>query len=524
MSEVICCLVLLMDVVLLIQMIVSRLMRLIASDFITQYRPHPCDLRVWLRHRGEPEHEATEYELVLRRLGDRHEHEHLATLGECLNLSGVAEDERIQRTADAIARRISVIYQPAFRVTHRFGEIDVEIVGLPDFLILDGDRYIVRDAKMARRIDEDNHPEILLQVQLYGWLFQRSIGSPPKALQVFSGMKKIVPIAYDGGAEALTALEHVVAIKRSQEEAYEPVGWSKCGPCGYSERCWNRAETNGDVALIPDVDQNIARKLGEIGVRSCKELLSKFDASSLSELKRPFGDGQRRVGSRADRILKFAESIEQRTERILAVPAIPQFPNYVMLDFEGMPPHLDELDKIYLWGLQVFGDKPSEFMPAVSGFGVNGDREGWLAFLHNAKRIFESYGDILFVHWASYEKTYLVKYMQRYGDPDGVAARVMTNLLDLLKVTQKSIILPVPSFSLKVIEQYVGYTRKQAEYGGQWAMAMFIEMTETDDEERRKGLMDEILAYNQEDLEATWAVFQWLQSKTGEIISAPQAS
>ena len=44
-------------------------------------------------------------------------------------------------------------------------------------------------------------------------------------------------------------------------------------------------------------------------------------------------------------------------------------------------------------------------------------------------------------------------------------------------------------------------------------MATFIEATETGNEGKRKELMDEILAYNKEDLEATCAVFQWLKSK-----------
>jgi predicted RecB family nuclease len=133
--------------------------------------------------------------------------------------------------------------------------------------------------------------------------------------------------------------------------------------------------------------------------------------------------------------------------------------------------------------------------------------------LANAKHIFEIYGDIPLVHWASYEKTNVSKYIQRYGDPDGIAARVIANLLDLLPIIQNSIILPVPSFSLKVIERHVGYKRKKADSDGRWAMATFIEATETSDEEKREQLMGEILAYNQEDLEATWAVFQWLISK-----------
>jgi predicted RecB family nuclease len=488
-------------------------MRLIASDFITHHRPTPCELRVWLRHRDEPERDATVFEGVLHRLGERHEREHLSTLGECANLSGLTEDQRIKKTLEAIAVRASVIYQPVFRARHMFGAAEVEILGIPDFLILDGDGYIIRDAKMARRIDKENHPEILLQVQLYGWLFEKSRGVPPKALQVFSGMKETVTVPYDGGVAALAALERLLAVKKSDDEAYEPVGWSKCNPCVYNERCWNRAEAKGDVALVMGLDQSIARKLNSIGIGSRKELLSEFNAVSLADLRCTVGNKEQRIGRRAERILQFADAMEKQAETVLALPVIPQLQNYVMFDLEGMPPHLDELDKIYLWGMQVCGDKPSEFTAAVSGFGPNGDEEGWLAFLENAKKVFGLYGDIPFVHWASYEKTYLLRYINRYGDVGGTAARAIANLLDLLPIMKESIILPVASFSLKVIEQYVGYKRKQAEYGGQWAMAMFIEATETSDEGKRKELMDEILAYNKEDLEATWVVFQWLKNK-----------
>ena len=45
-------------------------------------------------------------------------------------------------------------------------------------------------------------------------------------------------------------------------------------------------------------------------------------------------------------------------------------------------------------------------------------------------------------------------------------------------------------------------------------MATFIEATETSDEAKRKELMDKIIAYNKEDLEAMWAVFGWLRAKT----------
>jgi predicted RecB family nuclease len=489
-------------------------MRLTASDFVSYCRPTRCDLRVFLRHRREEEAAPGPYDEVLRRLGLRHEKHHLATLGATADMTDASFQEQVRKTADAIAKKVPILYQAAFLVTKKIGESEVEIVGVPDFLILDGNGYLIRDSKMSRRIDEENHPEILLQVQLYGWLFEKSCGTGPKGLQVHSGTGEIVPIPYDGGAAALQELERLLAIKKLATEPYEPVGWSKCLGCGFNDRCWEKAKKNSDVALVYCVDQSLARTLNTQGIRSRKELLAKFDVASLSDFKRPYGKRDQRVGKVAEKILQFADAMEKRQEKVLTVPAIPTNENYIMFDLEGMPPHLDELDKIYLWGTQVYGKRPSKFMVALSGFGPDGDKEGWLGFLANARQIFETYGDIPFVHWAPYERTYLRRYVERFGDAAGIAARVESNLLDLLTVTRDSVVLPLPSFSLKVVESYVGFERNEAEYGGAWAMATFIEATESSDEGKRKELMDKILAYNKEDLEATWAVFEWLRLKT----------
>lgn len=87
---------------------------------------------------------------------------------------------------------------------------------------------------------------------------------------------------------------------------------------------------------------------------------------------------------------------------------------------------------------------------------------------------------------------------------------VEKNLFNLLPVAQASVMLPLASYSLKVVEAYVGFKRTQDEYGGTWAMAQYIEATETEDEATRQSFVDEILKYNEEDLAATWAVLCWL--------------
>src|ERR1035437_8726821 len=247
-------------------------MRIVASDFISLYLPSRCSKRVVIRSRGEKETEPSAFDVVLQQLGRRHELQQLSTLGPFVDMSQVPQDERFERTQAAIEAREAVIYQPAFRGLMTLEGIECEVVGNPDFLIFDGHGYIIRDSKMARRIDDEHHPEIVLQVGLYGYLFEQTCGRMPKAIQVHSGTNASIDVPYDGGVAAMAELRRIVALREAQDDRYEPVGWSKCGGCGFKERCWKVAEQNNDVALVPDIDQTLAIALHGIGVTSIRAI------------------------------------------------------------------------------------------------------------------------------------------------------------------------------------------------------------------------------------------------------------
>ncbi len=85
--------------------------------------------------------------------------------------------------------------------------------------------------------------------------------------------------------------------------------------------------------------------------------------------------------------------------------------------------------------------------------------------------------------------------------------------MDLLPVTKKALVLPVYSYSLKVIEQYAGYKRTMQEFGGDWSIVQYIRAVETEDQDLRQCIMNDVLKYNEEDLQATWAVVGWLRTK-----------
>ena len=158
---------------------------------------------------------------------------------------------------------------------------------------------------MARRIDEENHPEILLQVQLYGWLFERSCGAAPKGLQVHAGTGEIVTIPYDGGADRFARVGATSGPQAT--DARNPTSlWAgqNVSAAGSPTVAGRRQRRMCDVALVYCVDQSLARTLHSQGVRTRKELLANFDAASLSELKRPYGNREQRVGKAAERILQ----------------------------------------------------------------------------------------------------------------------------------------------------------------------------------------------------------------------------
>jgi predicted RecB family nuclease len=486
-------------------------MRVTSGDLLGYLKPSRCEIRVWLRARGEPEAPRSAYDTVLARVGARHRRARIESMSGVIDLGGLPENERWRKTAEVIAAGNRIIAGGMLHATADSGGRTIDVASTPDLIIPSADSHVIEDTTLMRDPSKgrDDAAGIALTAALHAWLYERTAGKPPAALMAYSGAGGSVPVGGDAG-EALATLSRILDWRSASNEPYSPVGWSKCGRCGFSGRCLPRAKARRDVALILGVTQEMARALHEKRIETFDQLLSDFDEQQLAALDFPTGAGRQRIGrQRASRILRMARAMSEGREILVTAPAIPQAPDFVMFDLEGMPPLLDQPETIYLWGMQVFGEHPGSFIPAVAPFGADGDRTGWFAFLAECGRLFETHGDIPFVHWFHYERDNVQAYVERYGDPSGVAARVLANLLDLYEVVKDAVCLPLPSYSLKVVEKYVGFERRLAGEKGEWAMAQYLDACETDNRAKREEIMSEILEYNREDLEATWAVFEW---------------
>ncbi len=484
------------------------MIKITAQNVYDIYSPRKCKRRLYLRSKGVEGAKPEEIEELIRKLGRRHEAEHLESFEEYEDVSKEPHTERAEATKTLIEKKAPVIYQGVLKEKILLDGREVELTGMPDFMIRDGDSYIIRECKIAIRLKE--HKEITLQLCIYGFLFRKVTGRAPSRLEAYLGDRTTGDIPYDN-QKAVNILKLIKSIKVLDKEPYSPVGWSKCKNCAFRKVCWDRAIKDNNVATLSSVAQNIAIELKDRGVETIEQLLAKYDENSLHDMKLLNMKKPRKIGKAAGRIIKEALARKENRNIVLKKPQLPDSENFVVFDLEGIPPNVDLQQSIYLWGMKVYGKKPGKFIPAIAPIEEDGDRKGWESFLKHVSGIFSEYGDIPFLHWHNYEKTSVKNYIEKYGDPEGTAGRVLDNLCDLFIITKESIVLSVHSYSLKVVEVVAGFKRTQKEFGGAWSIVRYTEAMETKDSKEQEKILSEIIKYNEEDLQATWAVFQWLK-------------
>jgi len=485
-------------------------MALVTADDIYQlYCPQPCGRRVYLcENRPELRAPPSEYDQLLMRFGREHEEAHLSTLPTPVrpkyprgDLTAGAEETR-----RLMSQRAPVIHQGVV-LSAASG-----MAGIPDFLVLQNDAYLLRDTKLA--VNLDRHPEIPLQLSLYARAFEESVGSPPAATQVVLRDGTVTDV---GVIDVGETIREVVELKEADDAMDEAVGWSKCEPCAFSEYCWREAEERHDPGVVVGVDQGLRNTLVEAGYDTYDRLLD-MEAEQLAEMQRPWGTGQRRVGPKlAARILRQARVLMSGDHELFAEPEpLPDVP-CVYFDIEA-DPHDEGLEnKVYLWGLYedlAEGREPT-YWGEIVGPGDDGDREGWFRFLDRVSELVEERGWMPFVHYSHYERTWVRKYIDRWGDPEGVAGDLLEALWDLeARAVRKALCLPVPSYGLKQIEKHTGFQRSQEDYGSLWSVVRYHEWVEAATPEEKERIRDELLQYNREDCEAMRHVLGWLRRIT----------
>jgi len=469
---------------------------------------------VWLAaNRPDLAFEDIEFNELVKGKGLAVEDAHVQTVGPVESPTYPEGDisSGFEETLKLIKSKIPIIYQGVL-MSH-----DGQFTAIPDLLILDRKTggYKVRDVKLATNLD--NHPEIVLELGLSKMVAEEVLGYST-TIEVVTGDGQIIsPFNVPDKKIVIACIKRIFELENLSDEPSEPTGWSKCEPCPFFEYCWDSAWERHDVSTISSVEQGMARALWANGVQTWEDVLN-LGIGNLTDISFQRGSQVQRIGpTRTEKIMRQARCLTKGIYDVKSAIVLPRSyskGNRPIMIFDIENNIFEEIGlgiNVYLWGLMVvLPNDIQEQELILAPPGEEGDAEGWHQFLSVISRIFEKNGDMPVIHYGSHEKTWVSKYINRYGDDREVGQRLLTNLWNLYSAISSSVILPVPSYSLKQLEGFVGFMRTQEEYGGSWSIVRYNQYLQASNQEAER-IIEEIRTYNREDLLATYAVYKWLE-------------
>ncbi len=457
---------------------------------------HSCVRRLWLRHHAA--HAAapvTEHGHVLRERGDENERRVAARfeglVGPIWRREGSFEDAAAESLRWLRETR-RPLWQPVLLTP------DGRRSAQPDFLHWDGDDLVVLEVRLALRPAQRR--DFALQLAHLRHVIAAAAGVEPARFEVSGGDGSVTP-AVPLEAEAYEEIVRgAVQALASPDEPDLLRSHSACRRCMFYDHCWDRAEHERRIEILPEVHPDEAAAWHERGVRTIEDLAA-FDTGRLPR-------GPRRLA--AQRAVRVASAWRDDRAEWLQAPALPR-PPIVWFDVEGDARGEEAETPIYLWGLAAENgtDEPAA-ESFLAGSGAAGDARAWEAFLARARALLDRQPGQRWVHWDASEPLWVRRYAERLGDPGGTAPRLLAACFDLKRELDRCVRLPLRSYSIKHVAPWMGFAWRNPEAGSEWSLARFDRARRTADPAERERALAEVREYNEDDLRAMRAVWAWL--------------
>ena len=284
-----------------------------------------------------------------------------------------------------------------------------------------------------------------------------------------------------------------ILVTKSQPEVF--ISRQRCSLCHWYSYCYGIAQEAEHLSLIPGVTPKRYEHLRELGVNNLDSLaqVSEYDLGEIIG-----EDVARQLKQQVDSLLSHRPLINSNYNLIDQQP-IPTGIIELYFDIEAEPER--QID--YLLGvLLVDRSQNNERFYAFLAEELEDEGKIWRQFLE----FVALYPDAPIFHYSEYEVDTIKRLAKLYNTPKQETQALLSRLVDLHEWVTEAVVLPVESYSLKSLANWVGFSWREADGSGDQSVCWYDRWLTTKD----RSLLDSILSYNEDDCRATRYLKDWL--------------
>ena len=292
-----------------------------------------------------------------------------------------------------------------------------------------------------------------------------------------------------------TTVTECVEMLTGSNEPEVFISRQRCSLCHWYNHCYDKAKSQKHLSLIPGVTPKRYEHLAAKGVETV-ESLAAFAVSNSDEVMSE--DVIAQLQQQAHSILNN-RAILKSSPKLSSELDIPTNKIELYFDIEAEP----ELDLDYLLGvLLVDREKNTEVFHPLLAEDPNDEGLIWQQFLN----LVTLYSDAPIFHFSEYEVDTIKRLAKLYGTPKLETKALLSRFVDLHHLVTESIVLPVESYSLKSLANWIGFEWREQGASGDQCVCWYDRWLKTSD----RSSLTAILSYNEDDCRATRHLKDWL--------------
>ncbi|MBC8737013.1 TM0106 family RecB-like putative nuclease [Paraburkholderia sp. UCT31] len=495
----------------------SHGVRYSATDIVAFLECEHCTtLDVKNLHTPMARAEADEEAILIQEKGDAHEAAFLERLREQygaesvidITQHGLSAKGREQATLVAMRAGADIIYQGVLSDGPFLGYIDfMRKVEKPSQL--GPFSYEPLDTKLAR----STRAKFIVQLATYCALLKRAQGIAPEYLHVVLGTNDEMAYRCADYAYYFEALRTRFISRVQSEDVVEtyPEPCSRCSSCQWRDGCEKQRLDDDHLSQVANLSKLHVKRLSAGGVTTLEKLATTPELPEAVKIAPPTyqklhrqAELQHRARTTGERYVEHLPLDPQGLRGFYRMPEPSRHDLY--FDMEGdplVPGGLEYLFGVYLWN--DLGEP--EFVPFWAHSRA-AEKRAFEDFIDFVTAHLENHPDAYIYHYADYERTALQRLMMVHGTREEEVDNLLRQhrLVDLYKVVRESIVVSEPNYSIKSIEHFYFDKRTVEVKNAGASIVYYEEWLKT----REQKLLDDIEAYNLDDVKSTAELHKWM--------------